>query len=179
MTTGAGAAGKKEVRQDREPKGMPIHHAKALNQFLVANKHVDRSKAMLATSNEAIAAIFGKVYYVFPIGKFNYTWFNSKKESDVNFDYLFKRALEEYEKRGRILSILHNSKSGKNFSKDIKQQEEWRNKAENELKPYFITNKRINAALREGKEIWFDCKSYYYIYQDWISAADLKEKLFS
>jgi len=116
-----------------------------LNKWLRENGHADRSKSISCTSDNGTAGYFGSPFFIFPTGKFDYTYV---KSPDFNEDSLWWAAdvMETYLKywaRG-----------------DLRPFE-----AMNEFDPdrAFTTNKGINEAWKNGYEIWFQCKSYYYI----------------
>jgi hypothetical protein len=164
---------------------MGYDNAIFVNQLLVKYGHVDRSKAMIATGDYGHANEFGTPFYVFPAGAFNYTWFDSV-DRDVNYDYHFKKTIEEYAKRDGILKTLKPITRSKatgqpiDMSKEVEKQKQWRDNAEEALKKYFITNKDFKYAIVEGKEIWFDCKEYYFISAGYGQPGpqEIKEELF-
>lgn len=140
---------KKSVRQNRRSLGMNQRAFKKFNDWLGKNDHVRRDKSVSASSAGPSLAIFGNLYYFFPIGKFNYTWV---KTGDINRSnpktgwvkdevdlYFFKES--EYGKRGEKRSELKMKK----------------------FPTYFTTNKGIKIAHKNKYEIWFDCKEYYLV----------------
>ena len=140
------------VRQDREGlsnrSNTTINGKKffdVLNDWLRQNGHADRSKSISCTSSYETASDFGSPYFVFPTGKFDYTFIRSP---DFNVDSIYWAAdvMETY------LKYWMNDNLGE-FE------------AMNEFDPNraFVTNKRFNEAYKEESEIWFQAKSYYYI----------------
>lgn len=132
--------GKRKVRQDRIPQGTAESTFKIFNKWLESNGHTRRDKAVIAR-NEANdnANDFGPLYYIFPIGKFKYTWIKAK---DVN---------------------IADGKTGWGGSKSLDlffedSFDETRYIFEN----YFTTNKGIEEAWKNQYEIWFDCKEYHF-----------------
>lgn len=174
--------GKKRVRQDRLPSGMSEEMADALNKYLVEHDHVDRSKAVIATSKKDHCSEFGYPYYIFPIGRFNYTWFNSREE-DVNYDYMFKKTMDDLIHAEYYIGVLskpnYNRITGKliDMSNDINRWKDRLNSALERLDLYFVTNKGFTSACKMGKEIWFSCKEYYFLDHSYLNPIDLKEKL--
>jgi len=129
--------GVKSVRQDREPRGMNRWEFENLNKWLDENGHVRRDKAMIAANLKGSSSIFGPVYHVFPIGKFNYTWLWA---NDMNFN---------------DSSTNWKSYYVREFLKFGKEKVP-------EFEVYFHTNKGIKEAWINEYETWFDCKQYYF-----------------
>jgi hypothetical protein len=149
--------GKRAVRQNRRPHGMGYLKAKDLNEILEKYHHVRRDKAVFATSDSYHGEKFGKLYYIFPIGDFSYTWYNST-ESDINFDYKTLKLLDDY----------------RNI-KDTTQKD----RLEEEINKRFITNNKIKTAYTSKHEIWFDCKEYYYCYMDLFKGIEMLKGSFN
>ncbi len=160
--------GQKNVRQDRQGisnrSNMDLHSGepgkwgakagtffKALNQWLAKNGHADRSKSVSVTSDYETAAYFGQPYWVFPIGKFKYTFVPSK---DFNDD-----------------SVYWSGDSMVTYLKYYEAGELDQFNAMNEFDPNraFTTNKGFVMAIKKQYEIWIQCKQYYYIdsWQNW------------
>ena len=142
MSGGIDTFGKKKVRQNRRPLGMEDRDFYKLNIWLDKNNHVRRDKAVIATNITSTRSQFGEVYWMFPIGKFNYTWL---KANDMNItDYSTgwdPTAVIEFFRFGEVRAELMTG----NFE------------------DYFTTNKNIKIAYRKEFEIWFNCKEYYYV----------------
>ena len=134
--------GKKKVRQNRRPRGMDKNIFGKLNTWLDQSNHVRRDKAVIATNIINNISQFGVTYWIFPIGKFNYTWL---KANDMNItDYSTEwdpTAVIEFFRFGEVRSELMTG----NFE------------------DYFTTNKGIKIAYKNEYELWFSCKEYYYI----------------
>lgn len=140
--------GKKQVRQDRKPRGMNSDAFKKFNKWLDQNGHVRRDKAVIAAniSDGLFENLFGNVYYIFPIGKFDYTWLMAE---DMNIkDYKtgwYEYAVENFFTQGE-----------KTFDDDPKIN------LNKPFREYFTTNKNWYVAWKNKYEIWFSCKEYYY-----------------
>lgn len=132
--------GEKSVRQDRVPRGMEPKQAKILNDWLLKNGHIDRSKSVFANSDKTKLGLFSSMQYeIFPIGKFNYTYV---KAFDINMT-----SNSEY--KDAISALMYGKSYIGNYEEEIKQA--------------FVTNKGIKEAHDKKYEIWFDCKKYYCI----------------
>jgi len=172
--------GVKSVRQDRRPLGMTGQVAKQFNKWLKKNGHVPRDKAVFATSDKDAIDMFGKVFYFFPIGKFNYTFIRSE---DANIED------PETGWHHDLLDIMFPTPTGSNFydisgfikynykpsddcyslGDNIIRPASLKGKMsciENAFKKYFVTNKNFNEIYKEGYEIWFDCEKYYFANED-------------
>lgn len=128
---------KKRVRQDRIAMRSSFWNMRFINEWLAKKGHVSRDKAVIAT--RSYRSGFGEPHYIFPIGKFNYTWVKSK---DWNFDDV----------SGWKGVILWEKMS-------TEKLEEWIE--ENGM--YITTNRGFNIAYTQGYEIWLDCKEFYYM----------------
>lgn len=146
--------GKKQVRQDRKPRGMKPEVFEQLNNWLQKNNHVRRDKAVIAANIKSTTSMFGDVYWMFPIGKFDYTWLmagDMNMSSDTTgWDSI---APEEFFRFGYSDSIT------------------------GEFKDYFVTNSSLNFAWKQQYEIWFNCKEYYYFSSNDFGWHDKKKEL--
>ena len=131
---------KRDVRQDRRARLAIPERSDAANKWLEKNKHVRRDKAVMASSRER--KIFGYEYYMFPIGKFNYTWIRGK---DWNFRSDSGDGWDGSEmgmsKPHKILEMLDRQQRLGNI----------------------VTNKGWDNMYRNGFEVWMDCKEYYFM----------------
>ena len=138
-----GKWGKKKVRQNRKPRATDKDAFIKLNKWLDKNNHVRRDKAVMASSfqGEILSSFFGDLYWIFPIGKFNYTWIKSRDINLTDASTGWSRfAVDKYFERDGYVN-------------DIK----------GDFKDYFVTNSSLKTAWQSQFEIWFDCKEYYYI----------------
>lgn len=131
---------KKDVRQDRKPKGSPRYVFKVINYILKKHGHVPRDKAAIATTDDDTLHLFGKPHFFFPIGKFNYTWLKGR---DFNLSTYPEWDFWRFE---AIVEDEDNYDEAWEYAKD-----------------FYTTNKGFDTAYRRGYEIWFDCKEYYAI----------------
>ncbi len=155
--------GKKEVRQDRIPKGMNQDTADNFNEWLKKNGHLMRHNAVIAISPKDPSSIsmytkFGKNHWIFPIGKFSYTWIEAK---DVN--------ITDVRTKWNDMIIDHLFNPEIDFEVDVILPKPF--------EQYFHTNKGIKIAYRNQYEIWFNCKEYYYVKIDkfWWDGKQLME----
>lgn len=65
----------KVVRPNRKPRNTENRHHKLLDQMIGhCGKVANRSNSSFATGSSNIPSVYGKVYIVVPVSKFNYTW---------------------------------------------------------------------------------------------------------
>lgn len=133
--------GIKKVRQDRASRGMGSYQAAVLNNWLQENGHVRRDKSVICISRPHLN--FGRNYYIFPIGKFDYTFVESE---DINFN---DRDTGWYRDTVSDAIRLDFELSKPDLKKPFKD--------------YFHTNKKFNMAYDLEYEMWIKCKEYYYI----------------
>lgn len=131
---------KKKVRKDRRARIGGANEAKFLNELLEKYGHIRRDKSVMA--NNRSTATFGQQYYIFPIGKFNYTWVRAE---DWNFSY---------DKTGWRKPGTGWRDSELEIEEDFKRQHDMDN---------IVTNKGFNTAHKMEYEIWMDCKEYYFM----------------
>ena len=63
------------VRKDRKPRdASPLSHKLADDWFFNKYGLRPRSQGLFCTASEKVAASYGKLTYVFPVGKFRYMW---------------------------------------------------------------------------------------------------------
>lgn len=136
--------GKKSVRQDRKPLATKKEVFNEINDYFEEKGHARRDKSVIATSNYEWTKFFGVPTYIFPIGKFNYTFvktydFNKLKYLDRAPQLLqdfMRNQIKDEDKIDQALELLDN---------------------------WVVTNKKMHVPYEMGYEIWFDCKEYYYI----------------
>jgi len=144
--------GKKDVRQDRESLGMDQDVADALNVWLKDNNHTVRNKSVIATGDLKHTQMFGaKSYFIFPMGKFNYTWIKTK---DINIS----------DDRNWNTFLLTGMFGDDMYDMRIAQRKYGTKEDMEKIFTTFITtNKGFDIAQRNGYGIWMDCKSYYFV----------------
>lgn len=139
---------RKQVRKNRQPKATNIEAFNEINDYFEDKGHVRRDNSVIATSNEKWVQIFGNLYMIFPIGKFDYSWI---KLPDFN-------VLKSYKKI---------SEDARSFIKGVIPEDD--DKIESilaEIEPLITTNKGVDRAHKKGFEIWFSCSEYYLLKAD-------------
>ena len=153
--------GIKDVRQDRESLGMMQHVADNFNKWLVKQGHLDRSKSVMATSNGYHTTGFGNQFFIFPIGKFDYTWIKSGDvnltNSETKWDY-------------NVLNYKFNDKWTVPLTQSV---------ADIKMEDYFVTNKGFNIAYKKEYEIWMNPKQYYFASTEHFNWDTKNEKLWN
>lgn len=148
--------GIKKVHKNRKPKGTPEKEFKLLNKWLEGNEHCRRDKSISVTADEITADFFGHNSWVFPIGKFDYSWVKSPDMNHANKNtgyFVNKWSLTDPEKQATISEFLFAYYSG---TLDVRTKQA-------NLSHFITTNKGFDEAYRKGYEIWIDCKEYYYV----------------
>ena len=150
MDTGYSLKGIKDVRTDRHSKGMSTNNFNILNSWLKKNGHAERSKSVISTSDKNFADYHGTVHYIFPMGKFKYTYIEAK---DLNIDY---------PNTGWDVDVIGYFEMG----------------IDNEVKDYFHTDKGFKIAYKNKYEIWFESKQYIYAdtFYDWDISKEVLVK---
>lgn len=144
METATSDFGIKNVRKDRTPKGMGPVVFKKFNRWLQDNNHNrrDKSVSVSAESHE----LFGDRFYFFPIGKFSYSWIESR---DVNMEDnktgWYAEAPRLYFENPETFDTTYGDALWKPFA------------------DYFHTDEGISTAYKNNFEVWFNCNSYYYV----------------
>ncbi len=85
---------KKQIRQDRNPRSSGhdsffnwSHNTYFKETFGVNNI---RSSSLFVTGSDATARYYGDLYFIFPIGEFDYYWTSFVADSYEDFDFLYK-----------------------------------------------------------------------------------------
>ena len=147
--TGVGLGyGIKKVRKDRIPKGTQKANFKILNKWLGSHGHARRDQSISVTADKLQSDFFGANSWVFPIGKFDYSWVKSPDFNHSNNNTGYKTCGQ-----GNIFQYLKAFYSG-TLDDESRQ---------GNLDFFITTNKGFEEASRKGYEIWIDCKQYYYI----------------
>jgi hypothetical protein len=129
----------------RKPLAMGLESANVFNKWLRDNGHVPRDIATFLTSNEKMVDTFGKPYYIFPIGKFDYTYVKSR---DINYSHGNKWDDEWVDDYYNAISTGDTTK--------IKEIERLFNKS-------IVTNRNFREAYKKKYEIWIYADYYYCI----------------
>lgn len=156
ITTTDMVFGIKKVRKNRISKGTPAKEFKLLNKWLEGNQHARRDRSISVTASQDTATFFGQNSWIFPIGKFDYSWVRSPDMNHTNKNtgyFVSKWDLNDPEKQATIEEFLYAYYAG---TLDIRTKQA-------DLKHFVTTNKGFDEAYRKGYEIWIDCKEYYYI----------------
>jgi hypothetical protein len=70
-----GAMGKKKIRNDRRPRDASRAESQLANALLAKHKLPPRSQVLFATTSKTETSQYGDTCYIFPIGNYNYFWF--------------------------------------------------------------------------------------------------------
>lgn len=142
--------GIKQVRKDRVPSGMDYETFKKFNKWLQDNNHNKRDKSISVSPKpeglEMFAGSSGIIAYVFPIGKFSYSWIKAK---DVN---------------------IHDPKTG--WDDEMLWDLLWDYEDE-EFENFFFTDEGFNTAYKNGYEIWINANKYYYVAIDALQTVKM------
>ena len=113
--------GKKQVRDDRKPRGMKQEVANNLNDWLKKNGHTTRNNSVISTSNiyDAINFGNGNVYFIYPIGRFNYSYVRSTDINNNDNSGYKKYYIEEYKKLKDFIITNHNINEAYNKKYEI------------------------------------------------------------
>lgn len=132
--------GVKDTRQDRIPRAFSRRLYPILNDWLESNGGARRDKSVIGSSEGR--TLFGNLFYIFPAGNMNYTFVRSTDINFSNIDYSPKD-LDNY------LDYLRT------FDRD--------DDIEDIVKKFFGFNEGFDEAYKNGYEIWFQCKYYYFM----------------
>jgi len=157
--------GKKNTKKDRIPRGSSNYEFGFINQWLIKNGHNNRKdNIMICTSDYKRAQRFGIVCYVFPIGKISYTWIDAKDFNENNWStgWYSTFIIDYLENVDFNLNNFEDNPSMKEYEKNYNY------KMSKPFADYFHTDENFNTAYEKGYEIWFKCKSYYYIMLDYL-----------
>lgn len=149
----------KKTHKNRRPQGTNPRSFDLINKWLDKHGHIRRDQCIIATSNDMAADNFGETSYLFPIGKFDYTWcsardFNFVGSYDISVSDFKNFTDEWYDIIGPLSHTFYVSgQSDDNVVKTI-----------DKYAPHiFTTNKGIDTAYDKKYEIWFGCDSYYLV----------------
>ena len=150
-------AGLKKVRQDRLSKaGIDQEVYRKINIWLKDHKGAQRDKSVIGVTKPGSHAFswFGPQHWIWPTGNFKYTFVESHdfNSSSRNWELSKFTAFIKWHYPAR-------------------EEMEWQTKVNGEVtktshyKPidYFHINKDFDLAYNKGYEIWFECKTYYYV----------------
>lgn len=157
--------GIKKVRKDRTPKGTLEKDFKILNKWLAGNGHARRDQSISVTAAYDAVSFFGKPSWVFPIGKFDYSWVKA-----VDFNYGNEKiGFHVYSFDIQQATIYEFLRAYYNGTLDSRTKKA-------DLAQFITTNKEFIEAYRKKYEIWIDCKEYYYVLLDSLTVGELNWK---
>lgn len=136
----------KQVRlDDRRPQDFNIYLHQLLNDYFIDKFREPFRNAMFSTSTPYAAENFGKLYLVFPAGKFTFLW--SKKVKDLQ--------VENEDRLSDIIGSANNDFAWERREEEIlKQTSQYLNSLE-------YQNTDLLKAIESKHEIAFRCKEYY------------------
>jgi hypothetical protein len=137
--------GIKKVRKNRTPKGTNKKDFLLVNKWLDSHGHARRDQSISVTADKIQADYFGANSWVFPIGKFDYSWV---KSPDFNHSCNTTGYVP-----GDVFHYLRKFYAG-TLDTESKQ---------GNLDFFITTNKGFEEAYKKDYEIWIDCKEYYYV----------------
>ena len=120
-STGINLAFTKKVRKDRNPKDSKKRDHIAFNMLIKqCGKVANRSNALFASGDQYVASEYGKVYVIFPIGNYNYTWHTQHDDWHEMpwYEYLQKKVtlpknkMASYKKEYEKLNAYHTEHAG-------------------------------------------------------------------
>ena len=145
-------------RKNRKPRDTPIEIHKELDKLFKNEFGWKVRSEGVFCSGSITSSIYGNLYYMFPIGKFEYVWSPDIKDLTVELE--------------RFDVLL--SQDDKWYTTNIKETDEI-------LSQLIYTYKDDNflKALESGKEIALKCDKYYAVNANYIDEDyDLYEELF-
>ena len=157
--------GIKDVRKDRESKGMGYELAKMFNKFLKDNGHSVRSQSVICTSDYNHSQKFGHPYYIFPLDPIKkYTWVEAR---DINIDF-------------RSTGWSDDTVEAWAAKKDGRANDHDKFILKKLMAPFernFHTNTGFNEAYSKRFEIWFECDKYYYMDTEYLEWDDKRQSV--
>ena len=128
---------KKRVRKDRIPRGTDDEAFVRVNEWLDKNGYARRDRSVIVTPSIAHASEFGYVGVILPIGRYKYSWVESRDFNYTGNKGWYSHTAEEAFIEGREDSMEAFERS--------------------------IHKKDIMSAIRQKYEIWIECDSYYIV----------------
>lgn len=149
----------KPVRGNRDPLDTPSDRHDILNTLIKqAGGIANRSNSMFVTSSPGVASHYGRVFAVFPIGNFNYTW--SPIWADWHNDLTWS-AINSLLKKPN--DITHTDAYVDVVTKIKKLVQNPDNVDLKSLKEGIRVNEGLAEAIAESQEIMIQCDSALYI----------------
>jgi hypothetical protein len=140
--------GIKDVRKDRESKGMSEEEAKYFNDWLHKNGHNRRDQAVMCTSSESHTLMFGPPFWIFPRDPMSYTWIHTP---DINIT----TSMQGWD--SFTIGEWISKEKGLEYNKDIL------NKLKMPFEYYFSTDEGFWTAYDKQFEMWIKCDKYFYV----------------
>lgn len=143
--------GIKPVRKNRTSLGTRDDVFEKLNPWLQKNKHNRRDQSFMVTTSEDAVGQFGNPYFVFPMGKFSYTWMNAR----------------DFNMKDNRTGWSNDTANYYDYENDEWKDDDWAERTKRKLKynfkDYFHTDKGIDDAINAEYEIWINCKKYMFV----------------
>lgn len=160
---------KKKTRIDRKSKGTSEELYPLINKWLEENGHVRRDRAVMVNSLfenifRNFAHTFRNIHYMFPIGKFSYTWIKSKDFNLID------------DKTGWFPESLYPTLDPVK-AREVADELGFTMPDPVDLDDWITTNKGIDTAWMKGYEIWFSSNSYYVMSVAWEKTPEILRSL--
>ncbi len=167
--------GEKKTHSKRKPRGSDKNVFNFINGWLDDNWHNNRiNNIVIGSSGKSSTEKFGQPCMMFPIGKFSYTWMDAE---DININDSKTGWKQGFPYRYISLTGFDHRSRNNQTVEEFEASETYKEQVVHLTKPfadYFHTDKGFNIAYQHGYEIWFHCKSYYYILNRWIDNKNWK-----
>lgn len=175
--------GYKSVRKDRKPKDSSVPMAEFLDKFYNKHKIPLRSQSLFCLARDAVN-VHGYSYYIFPIGKFKFAWFDEILDlydadpnssiyiSDDDKDSFLKVLKTGPSDPDKMINMLIDTAN--DFSSALRVDVVTALESLRDSKP---TRNKLPTNKSES-EIIIDCKYYYFINVDEITNLQLMDLLF-
>lgn len=172
MWNKADDAGKYKVRKDRKPLDTPADVHKELDSIF--KRHFGwpaRSSGLLTTGDEKVAATYGTLYQIFPIGKFRFIWSKSVHDLYGKYvEFMTKEGLSytgggKWQKTSEFKNPAHVMKPSDLYLSDEKLHS-YQSRVFTQLNDLIkkeYSDKNLDNAINSRNEIMIDCKEYYTI----------------
>ena len=158
--------GEQPIRQNRQPqhpRGTKVLHGKhlingkqvdfaepywpTLNKWLESKGHAPRNQSISCSSDFSSANAFGDTYWIFPIGKFKFSWVRS---DDFNIE-------EDNWNPNELHYFLQH------WLSEWPDKPHWSEISKFDPEKAIFTNTKFNEAYERKYEFWIQSKKYYYM----------------
>jgi hypothetical protein len=166
----------RQTRTDRNPKDSSNAFHNLYNILInVAGGTANRSNSLFVSGSTQEASYYGKVYAVFPIGSFNYTWspeladWYSQVEEDNEIYYFINLLKPDVQKliKERDRATGYELADGEILG--MKELFDANSYDPALVRQFIAVNQGLDTALDEGHEIMVSCKNAIYIEKDYYS----------